>query len=76
MKIALYVNETLVTELSDDKVEEIFGEEIKDEYVQTTKPAQYQTTFTEVGDGTRFRINTALKIIDGEIEDWEISDIS
>jgi hypothetical protein len=54
-------------------VEEIFGEEIKDEYVQTTKPAQYQTTFTEVGDGTRFRINTGLKIIDGEIRNrWTV----
>ena len=54
-------------------VDEIFGEEIKDEYAQTTKPTQYQTTFTEVGDGTRFRINTGLKIIDGEIRNrWTL----
>ena len=32
MKIALYVNETLVTELSDDKVEEIFGEYIEENH--------------------------------------------
>lgn len=54
-------------------VEEVFGEEIQDEYVQTTKPTQYQTTFTEVGDGTRFRINTGLIITDGEIRNkWTI----
>lgn len=32
MKIALYVNETLITELSDDKVEEIFTEYIEDNH--------------------------------------------
>ena len=48
-------------------VEEVFGEEIKDEYRQSTKPEQYQTMFSEVGDGIRERIHNSLVISDKEI---------
>ena len=54
-------------------IDEIFGEEIKDEYAQTTKPEQYQTVFNEVGDGTRFRMHNSLLIMDGQIRNkWTI----
>ena len=54
-------------------IDEIFGEEIKDEYTQTSKPEQYQTVFNEVGDGTRFRIHNSLLIKDGQIRNkWTI----
>ena len=38
-------------------LEEVFGEEIQDEFKQVTKPEQYQTVFTPVGDGIRDRIH-------------------
>ena len=54
-------------------VEEVFGEEIKDEYRQSTKPEQYQTMFSEVGDGIRERIHNSLVISDKEIRNkWTI----
>ncbi len=54
-------------------VEEVFGEEIKDEYVQSTKPEQYQTVYSEVGDGIRERIHNGLVISDMEIRNkWTI----
>ena len=54
-------------------IDEIFGEEIKDEYAQTTKPEQYQTVYNEVGDGTRFRMHNSLLIMDGQIRNkWTI----
>lgn len=54
-------------------VEEVFGEEIKDEYRQSTKPEQYQTMFSEVGDGTRERIHNSLIISDNELRNkWTI----
>jgi|TARA_B110000858_G_scaffold66563_1_gene77253 hypothetical protein len=54
-------------------IDEIFGEEIEAEYVQTTKPDQYKTVYNEVGDGTRFRMHQGLKIEDGQIRNkWTV----
>lgn len=54
-------------------VEEVFGEEIKDEYKQSTKPEQYQTVYSEVGDGIRERIHNGLVISDKEVRNkWTI----
>ena len=54
-------------------VEEVFGEEIQDEYRQSTKPEQYQTMFSEVGDGIRERIHNSLTISDKALRNkWTI----
>lgn len=54
-------------------IEEVFGEEIQDEYAQSTKPEQYQTVFSEVGDGIRERIHNGLVISDKELRNkWTI----
>ena len=65
----------LETQLDDlyTGVEEVFGAEIQDEYVQSTKPEQYQTIYSEVGDGIRDRIHNTLTISDKEIRNkWTI----
>lgn len=60
--------ENLVTGL-----DEVFGEEIQDEFTQITKPEQYQTVFSPVSDGIRDRIHTGLTILDTEIRNkWTI----
>lgn len=54
-------------------VEEVFGAEQKDEFEKTTKPTQYQTVFSEVGDGVRDRIHNGLVISDKEVRNkWTI----
>ena len=54
-------------------VEEVFGEEIQDEYTKVGKPEQYQTIFSEVGDGIRDRIHNSLIISDKEVRNkWTI----
>lgn len=54
-------------------VEEVFGEEQKDEIAKSTKPEQYQTVFSEVGDGIRDRIHNTLLISDKEVRNkWTI----
>lgn len=54
-------------------VDEVFGEEIKEEYRQSTKPEQYQTMFSEVGDGIRERIHNSLTISDKSLRNkWTI----
>jgi hypothetical protein len=54
-------------------VEEVLGEEIQGEYRQSTKPEQYQTVFSEVGDGIRDRIHNGLVISDKDIRNkWTI----
>ena len=54
-------------------MDELFGEEIQDEYVRATKPEQYQTVYREVSDGTRLRMHDRLEIIDGEIRNrWTV----
>jgi len=45
-------------------IEDVFGEEIKDEQDSTIKPEQYQTVTHVVEDGVRTYINSSLKIID------------
>lgn len=54
-------------------VEEVFGAEQKDEFEKTTKSVQYQTIFSEVGDGIRDRIHNTLLISDKELRNkWTI----
>ena len=54
-------------------IEEVFGEELKDEYTKTSKPEQYQTVFSPVGDGIRDRIHNSLTISDMELRNkWTI----
>jgi hypothetical protein len=54
-------------------IEEVFGEEIQKEYTQTSKPEQYQTVFSPVGDGIRDRIHNQLLITDKQIRNkWTI----
>lgn len=54
-------------------VEEVFGAEQKDEYEKTTKSTQYQTVFSEVGDGVRDRIHNGLTISDVALRNkWTI----
>jgi hypothetical protein len=54
-------------------VEEVFGAEQKDEFEKTTKSTQYQTVFSEVGDGVRDRIHNGLVISDKELRNkWTI----
>ena len=62
--------DTAIEQQVDDLVtglEEVFGEEIKEEYAKVTKPEQYQTVFSEVNDGTRYKIHNDLTIKDTEI---------
>ena len=54
-------------------IDEVFGEEIQQEYTQVTKPEQYQTVFSTVSDGIRDRIHNNLTILDTEIRNkWTI----
>jgi hypothetical protein len=54
-------------------IEEVFGEELKEEYDKTTKPEQYQTVFSPVGDGIRERIHNSLTIEDTELRNkWTV----
>jgi hypothetical protein len=59
--------ETLTDSLVTD-VDEIFGAEIKDEYIKTTKPDIFQTVSTAYLDGIRNFVSTDLKIVDSEIK--------
>jgi hypothetical protein len=62
--------DTAIEQQVDDLVtgiEEVFGEEIQAEQDKVTKPQQYKTIFSEVNDGTRYKIHNDLKIKDTEI---------
>jgi len=48
-------------------IEEVFGEEIKDEQDKVTKPIQYKTVSNIVKDGVRTYVDPKLKIVDGAI---------
>ena len=48
-------------------IEDVFGEEIKDEQVSTIKPEQYQTVSHVIEDGVRSYINNSLKIVDSNL---------
>lgn len=69
-------NDTAVEQEVTDLItglDEVFGEEIKEEYAKVTKPEQYQTVFSPVGDGIRDRIHNSLSILDTEIRNkWTI----
>lgn len=68
--------DTAIEQQADDLVtgiEEVFGEELQDEYAKVTKPEQYKTVFSEVNDGTRYKIHNDLTIKDTEIRNqWTI----
>lgn len=54
-------------------VEEIFGEQIQEEYTKNTKPAQFQSVTTSYRDGNREFIDTNLKIIDYDLKNrWTV----
>lgn len=54
-------------------LEEVFGEETKQEFKKVTKPTQYKTVYSEVGDGVRARIHKKLKISDAELRNqWTV----
>lgn len=54
-------------------VDEIFGEEIQQEYDKVTKPDQYQTVFHIVQDGTREAIHQQLTIKDVDLRNrWTV----
>lgn len=54
-------------------LDEVFGEETQQEFEKITKPTQYQTVYSEVGDGTRLRIHKNLKISNAELRNqWTI----
>lgn len=54
-------------------LEEAFGEETKDEFEKVTKPTQYQTVYSEVGDGVRARLHKKLTISDTELRNqWTV----
>ena len=68
--------DTVVEQELDDLVtglDEVFGEEIQQEYDKVSKPEQYQTVFTTVSDGIRDRVHNNLSILDTEIRNkWTI----
>lgn len=54
-------------------IDEVFGEEIQQEFDKITKPQQYQTVFSEVGDGIRHKIHNSLLIKDTQIRNkWTV----
>lgn len=54
-------------------VEEIFGEEIQQEFKKVTKPQQYKTVYQELEDDIRFSKHPNLKIADAEIRNkWTL----
>ena len=48
-------------------IEEVFGEEIKDEQDKVSKPIQYKTVSNIIKDGVRTYVDPKLKIVDGDI---------
>jgi len=66
---SIHTDTTIEQEVDDlvTGIEEVFGEELKDEYAKVTKPEQFKTVFTEVNDGTRYKIHNNLTIKDTEI---------
>lgn len=72
---SIHTDSVVEQELEDliTGIDEVFGEEIQQEYAQVTKPEQYQTVFSPVGDGIRDRIHNNITILDTEIRNkWTI----
>ena len=72
---SIHTDSAIEQELSDliTGIEEVFGEEIQQEFAQVSKPEQYQTVFNTVGDGIRDRVHNNLTILDTEIRNkWTI----
>ena len=72
---SIHTDSAVEQELSDliTGIEEVFGEEIQQEFAQVAKPEQYQTVFNTVGDGIRDRVHNNLTILDTEIRNkWTI----
>lgn len=54
-------------------LEEVFGEERQEEFEKVTKPMQYKTVYSEVGDGVRARLHKKLTISDAELRNqWTV----
>ena len=54
-------------------VEEVFGEEIKDEFDKVTKPLQYQTTHHRAQDGVRMFVHKDMVIQDINLKNrWSV----
>lgn len=54
-------------------VDEVFGEEIQEEFDKVTKPQQYKTVFHVVQDGIRAAINKRLSIADVDLRNrWTV----
>lgn len=54
-------------------VEEIFGEQQKEEYEKDTNPQQFQTVSTSYRDGIREFVDTHLKIVDHDLKNrWTV----
>ena len=69
-------NDTTTEQAVDDLVvgvDEVFGEEVKEEFEKVTKPQQYKTVFHVVQDGIRSAINKNLKIADIDLRNrWTV----
>jgi hypothetical protein len=64
--------ESLTDSLVTD-VDEVFGAEIREEYVKNLKPEQYQTVSTSYRDGIRNFLSADLKIEDVDIKNrWTV----
>lgn len=62
--------DTVIEQEVDDLitgVEEVFGEEIQQEYEKVTKPQQFKTVYQELDDNIRFSKHPTLTIQDTEI---------
>jgi hypothetical protein len=81
LKLIKYQNDTSVIKntfgpLTDSivtDIDEVFGEEIKEEYTKNIKPETYKTVSTSYRDGIRKRVFSNLKIVDSEIKNrWTV----
>ena len=72
---SIHIDSDIEQEVNDLTVgvEEIFGEEIQQEFEKVTKPQQYKTVYQELEDDIRFSKHPDLKIEDAEIRNkWTL----
>ena len=72
---SIHTDSTIEQEIDDLTVgiEEIFGEEIQQEYEKVTKPQQFKTVYQEIEDDVRFSKHATLQIQDVEIRNkWTL----